>query len=296
MKKTVLAAAIVTLSISSFMPVMAQDASSAAVVSAPAYSVVVNGKNLDVNTYVDGKCVMVPARAVGEAMGFTVTWNADKTVTIDSGEMHTTVTMGEDSYIGITSIKGVDGVTAPFSLGAGPKIINDRTYVPAELFRVLLGNSDSAVTVKDSTVTITSKDTSADTKVEPSIPNPLTEHKTIDELKSAVGFDFKTPATPDGYSVSLIQDIDKSLAEIRFSKGESEISYRISRDTTDNSGVYTEYQSIKTLNIDKTEVSTKGTGDSICVAVWFKDGFCHSVYCEKGITSDMLSAIVKSTL
>ena len=44
---------------------------------------------------------------------FTVTWNGDGTVTVDSGEMHTTITIGEDSYQAITSIEGLSEPRRP---------------------------------------------------------------------------------------------------------------------------------------------------------------------------------------
>ena len=64
--------------------------------------------------------VMVPLRAVAEALGFTVTWNGDGTVTVDSGEMHSVITIGEDRYQAVTSIEGAVGATGPLQLGAPP--------------------------------------------------------------------------------------------------------------------------------------------------------------------------------
>ena len=72
----------------------------------------------------------VPLRAVAEALGFTVTWNGDGTVTVDSGEMHSVITIGEDRYQAVTSIEGAVGATGPLQLGAPPYVIHGTTYVP----------------------------------------------------------------------------------------------------------------------------------------------------------------------
>ena len=75
---------------------------------------------------VDGKetaidaCVMVPVRAVGEQLGFTVTWSKDGTVRLDDGVMHADLTIGKDLYQVVTSRTDLVGMSAPFSLGAAP--------------------------------------------------------------------------------------------------------------------------------------------------------------------------------
>lgn len=92
-------------------------------------------------------CLMVPLRAVAEPLGFTVTWD-DGGVLVDNGTLHTRVVIGQDRYTLTTSIDGLVGMSAPFSLGAPPYVANGVTYVPVALFDALLG--DGAVTVTDS--------------------------------------------------------------------------------------------------------------------------------------------------
>lgn len=69
-------------------------------------------------------CVLVPVRAVSEALGSEVSWNQDKTITIDNGVMHAKLTIGKDSYIVVTSNSELVGMSTPFSLGAAPILIN----------------------------------------------------------------------------------------------------------------------------------------------------------------------------
>lgn len=97
--------------------------------------------------------VMVPARELAEELGYTVTWDGeDQTVTLDSGTMHANFTIGVNSYIAATSIEGMVGMTAPFSLSSAPVVSDGVTYVPLELFAVLGGSHEDALTVTGNTV------------------------------------------------------------------------------------------------------------------------------------------------
>jgi len=69
--------------------------------------------------------IMVPLRAIGEALGFEVTWNNDTKTAMLNGEI--SLTLGIDEY----SRKG----TEPVKLGAAPSTMNDRTFVPLSFFR-----------------------------------------------------------------------------------------------------------------------------------------------------------------
>ena len=125
------------------------------------YNIVINGKTLDLKDQklftkkgADGKTVlMVPLRAIGEALDFKVDWK-DRSAFVDSGQMHTTVTIGKDEYSATTSIEGAVGATGPFSLGAAPQIVNNRTYVPLQIFEILMGNVDGMFKLDGTTVTI----------------------------------------------------------------------------------------------------------------------------------------------
>ncbi|MGE4549705.1 MAG: copper amine oxidase N-terminal domain-containing protein, partial [Intestinibacillus sp.] len=89
---------------------------------------------------VENGIVMVPLRLVAETLGFTVTWNGEaRSVHLTNGTVQTTVTLGEDSYYKATAIPGAVGLTAGFSLGAPPYEADGRTWVPAELMNLLLG-------------------------------------------------------------------------------------------------------------------------------------------------------------
>ena len=145
---------------------------------------------------VDGKTVsdaeamtMVPLRSVSEALGWTVTWDGSLPgARVETGQVHIALTLGKDTYQTVSST--AIGMSDPFSLGAAPTMLEPGTiYVPAELFQVLLGNREGTVSIgDDGSVSISQ---SGGTQV----ISPLHQHKTLAELRSAVGFDFPVPRT-----------------------------------------------------------------------------------------------------
>ena len=79
--------------------------------------------------------VMVPLRAVAEALGYTVGWD-DRTGTVTVG-IAMTLTIGQDYY---TFAK-----MAPIELGTAPVIVEGRTFVPLHFFREVMGQSNAYV-------------------------------------------------------------------------------------------------------------------------------------------------------
>ena len=67
-------------------------------------SLIVNGKVFADAVYKSGDNYLIPLRTACSELGIAVNWSPeDKTILVDNGEMHTTVTIGTDSYIVSTS-------------------------------------------------------------------------------------------------------------------------------------------------------------------------------------------------
>lgn len=109
----------------------------------------IDGEDTDVQA-----CIMVPLRAVAEKLGFTVTWNGDGTILLDNGVMHSVVVVGRDLYQVTTSNPELVGMSAPFSLGVPPYVVNGATYVPLGLFDALLGSRQGAVTMENGVISL----------------------------------------------------------------------------------------------------------------------------------------------
>lgn len=256
--------------------------------------IVVKGKTMPMQTISVNGCTMAPVRAIAEALGFKVTWNADRSININNGKMQSDLHIGENRYFVYTAVDGMAGMSAPFELGSAPIINNSTAYVPIDLFVSLFGNDPATVQVSGDTITI---DPEAKTEDGDStqIPNPLTGHESLAELAKAVGFDIKAPTVPAGYTAAAYIDISGELAEVFYENGSDTLLYRVSKGEGDNSGDYNTYSTNKTVNVNGVSVEMRGN-DKVNVAVWSNGGFAHSVSSEQGIAEVDVIAAVNSAL
>ena len=95
MKKTIATLMSLTAACAMFTPAFAVETESPTLISKPPaviseapeettgrYTFEINGKDVPVDAV-----IIVPLRTIAEQLGFTVTWNGDGTVTVDSGEI-----------------------------------------------------------------------------------------------------------------------------------------------------------------------------------------------------------------
>lgn len=254
--------------------------------------IVVKGKTMPVQTISVNGCTMAPVRAIAEALGFKVTWNADRSININNGEMQSDLRIGDNSYVVYTAVEGMAGMSAPFSLGSAPIIKNNTAYVPIDLFVPLFGNDPATVKTSGDTITI-NPDAKTEDGDSSQIPNLLTAHDSLAELAKAVGFDIKAPTVPAGYEADAYIDISGELAEVFYVKGDDMLVYRVSRGEGDNSGDYNTYSGKKTVDVNGVSVELRGN-DKVNVATWSNGGFAYSVSAKQGISETEVAAVVSS--
>lgn len=255
--------------------------------------IVVKGKTMPVQTISVNGCTMAPVRAIAEALGFKVTWNADRSININNGEMQSDLRIGDNSYVVYTAVEGMAGMSAPFSLGSAPIIKNNTAYVPIDLFVPLFGNDPATVKTSGDTITI-NPDAKTEDGDSSQIPNLLTAHDSLAELAKAVGFDIKALTVPAGYEADAYIDISGELAEVFYVKGDDTLVYRVSRGEGDNSGDYNIYSSKKTVDVNGVSVELRGN-DKVNVATWSNGGFAYSVSAKQRISETEVAAVVSST-
>lgn len=255
--------------------------------------IVVKGKTMPVQTISVNGCTMAPVRAICEALGFKVTWNADRSININNGEMQSDLRIGDNSYVVYTAVEGMAGMSAPFSLGSAPIIKNNTAYVPIDLFVPLFGNDQATVKTSGDTITI-NPDAKTEDGDSSQIPNLLTAHDSLTELAKAVGFDIKALTVPAGYEADAYIDISGELAEVFYVKGDDTLVYRVSKGEGDNSGDYNTYSNKKTVDVNGVSVELRGN-DKVNVATWSNGGFAYSVSAKQGISETEVAAVVSST-
>lgn len=254
--------------------------------------IVVKGKTMPVQTISVNGCTMAPVRAICEALGFKVTWNADRSININNGEMQSDLRIGDNSYVVYTAVEGMAGMSAPFSLGSAPIIKNNTAYVPIDLFVPLFGNDPATVKTSGDTITI-DPDAKTEDGDSSQIPNLLTAHDSLAELAKAVGFDIKALTVPAGYEADAYIDISGELAEVFYVKGDDTLVYRVSKGEGDNSGDYNTYSNKKTVDVNGVSVELRGN-DKVNVATWSNGGFAYSVSAKQRISETEVAAVVSS--
>lgn len=104
----------------------------------PIYRIFVNGTMLDADTYVDGDNVMLPLRAICEALGYEVGYDNESTmISLTRGAHYITMYPTKDEY---TFSK-----MAPMALGIAPQLVDDRTYVPVSFVENILQSAGCTV-------------------------------------------------------------------------------------------------------------------------------------------------------
>ena len=259
-----------------------------------AYSLNIDGKATDTDVL-----VLVPLRETAENLGFKVLWNNDGTILVDDGVMHSYITIGKNDYIVSTSVDDMVGTSAPFSLSSAPIISGGKTYVPVEFFRPLMGNSDDIIKTDGSVISISKNVVSIPEKENErenaQIPNTFTEHETLEELEKTVAFDVTLPSFENSYKATDFIDINRETADIRFSDGKNEITFRKAKGTEDISGDYNTYSLNKTIKVKNTDVKVRGN-NGVNTATWQKDGFTYSLSFETAISEADLAKCIENIL
>ena len=246
------------------------------------YTLEINGRDTEMNAV-----LMVPLRMVAESLGFTVSWD-DGTVLLDNGTMHTTVTIGLDRYIVSTSVEGIVGMSAPFSLGAAPYIVNNTAYVPLELFDALLGSKAGTITLDGGRIKIHTEEAG-----NVQIANPYLVCGSLQEAAEAAGFSLAAPENIPGYDRVSILAVSRELIEVRYQSGEDTVSIRKAAGTGDISGDYNSYAESRSLSVNGMTVAVKGDHSRAYLATWTNDGYTYAISASAGLDVESLSGLIR---
>lgn len=238
-------------------------------------------------------CIMVPLRSVAEKLGFEVEWNKNGTIFLDDGTMHSTVTLGEDLYQVTTSVEGMVGMSAPFSLGMAPCAMDGVTYVPLGLFDALLGSMQGAVTMADGVICLDTDPLNKGGIGGVQIPNPFAEYETLAEAARAAGVELTAPEAINGSDRRTFRAIENDLLEVIYRKGEEETArIRKGTGTGDVSGDYNVYVQVDTAMVNGVEVTLKGDAGKVSLAAWTDKGYSYAISVEGGISSSDMTRLV----
>ncbi len=149
-----------------------------------------------------------------------------------------------------------------------------------------------------------------------SMPNPFTDHTTLDDAQNSAGFSIKIPNEIQGVPANVFRTLDKEMIEVIYLKdyeaksdqtgatpdtNVSEPSYtdhteiaRIRKglyDKQDISGDYTTYSETSTVEIGTRKVTLKGDNGIVMTAIWTDGDYSYSIS-TYGISTDEISALI----
>ena len=113
------------------------------------------------------------------------------------------------------------------------------------------------------------------------------------ELEKTAGFPVKElTGIPFDVKETNYRMIGKELAEANYLNGDTSLCFRKSRGIADNSGVYNEYSVNKKLTVAGCNVTLKGEGDKMILALWDDGTFSYSLYAEPGVSEDSVVKMI----
>ncbi|MCR4601087.1 MAG: copper amine oxidase N-terminal domain-containing protein [Clostridia bacterium] len=263
--------------------------------------VTVMGKALDLqavgpDVYAKNGNLMIPLRAVAEALGYKVEWdNEDRSAELTNEQFGMKIYIGKDSYARYTTVLDAVGMTAPQSFGAAPELVNSVTFVPAKAFELLYyvveeNSSDMGVRISEFPID------NIGNGVE--LPSPIEEFETQAE---AEGASCQSPVIPESLrdrEVEGYRVIDGSMFQVDYKDGSY---FRMDskdpqvQEIMDISGDYNRYASTEDMNLDiiVDDVAVKGQvrgseKGKVKVAVWV-DGL-HAYCISYGEEVDLRNA------
>lgn len=138
-------------------------------------------------------------------------------------------------------------------------------------------------------------DTASASSENTQIPNPFTDHDSLQEAIDAVKFDLTVPESIENYSEVYYRTLDdEQLIEVQYRNDEHQICIRKAPGEDDISGDYTQYNGAEEAEIGGRTVTLKGDGEVFHDAAWTEDGYTYSVYSDAGLSREDCAEIVEA--
>lgn len=115
------------------------------------------------------------------------------------------------------------------------------------------------------------------------IPAPWTDYDGVEEAEAGTGLDIIAPERVGDYEFDFVRVFDDGMLELFYTGADgSSVSIRKAEGSGDISGDYSEYAEIGTLDAAGTQVTVKGDGSGISLALWSADGYTYAIGAHDG--------------
>ena len=176
-------------------------------------------------------------------------------------------------------------------VGAAPEAVSDKTFTENAVSEEnaarnsvrsgVAGEASNENTARDALKTEGVGEASGEKKsVMTMIANPWHDSSTLSEAEKDAGFDITIPESFLDSKPESFRSMTDDMLEIIYRDTASLEVFRVRKSNAsgeDISGDYNSYDNERTVSIDGTEVTLKGTGDNVYVATWTKNGYSFAI-------------------
>ena len=176
-------------------------------------------------------------------------------------------------------------------VGAAPEAVSDKTFTENagseenaarnSVRSGVAGEASNENTARDALKTEGVGEASGEKKsVMTMIANPWHDSSTLSEAEKDAGFDITIPESFLDSKPESFRSMTDDMLEIIYRDTASLEVFRVRKSNAageDISGDYNSYDNERTVSIDGTEVTLKGTGDNVYVATWTKNGYSFAI-------------------
>lgn len=129
------------------------------------------------------------------------------------------------------------------------------------------------------------------------MPNPYTDHDSLEEAEEDAGFKIQVPDEICGAKAAAFRNLGTKMLEVIYYDGDTEVArVRKGIGEDDISGDYNEYEIDETVDAADTQVTLKGSADGCALAVWNADGYAYAVSVTKEISKDEMLKLVEEIM
>ena len=130
------------------------------------------------------------------------------------------------------------------------------------------------------------------------VANPFVDCETAYDAAQLAGFDVNFPESVQGYSERAYRAIEGQMAQCFYIEGEQRVLVRKAVDdgSGDISGDYGEYSDVATVTVGDVEVTEKGDGELVYVAIWSKGGYLFAIDADAGLSATEIESLVHATM
>lgn len=127
-----------------------------------------------------------------------------------------------------------------------------------------------------------------------SAPNFGSESLSYAEITEKVGYDFKLPQfMPSEYKMTDMKLFFDELIQIEYLSSKDTVIFRTEKTDGDISGDYNVYENVQNVKINGTDVTLKGDGEKISVAVWNNEN-AYSISSSYGTDKETIIKIIEN--